>query len=366
MLSSLPRKATVSEVEEAFDLFQKSSQQMFGTNVDPADFKKSLKILEGNFIRIQRDDEQGHQYVEYQSPSVSDFVTSYMSRNPKYIECLVGAMAFFGQVVRLMRYADKEVDNNGFGGVLAAHKKDVIHHLVSTLQRPDHEQLEMSLWAISRRGVGGAEVELEHRVAFTIELMCQLDYKEGSILQSLLASAADGLDPKKTRWDGLEQLFTAFWKFDHKLFSDEIVTVFKRFLIENSHSIGDWKIVAKLSQKYYTLFTPDESEEISETFECEVDSEVDAYLYDCQFVASDLEDYVSDLKTTASEFGVRVDDYVQKLEERIEELEEAEKKKPPKPVDVQPELSKPEGDASADKEIDALFERLSNITEDAP
>jgi hypothetical protein len=61
------------------------------------EFKKSLRELENTFILTQKDDR--HEFaVNYQNPSVQDFLVNYFKEMPDYISDIIQSAIYFNQL----------------------------------------------------------------------------------------------------------------------------------------------------------------------------------------------------------------------------------------------------------------------------
>lgn len=80
--------------------FAKVHGEKYGVSCNEMDFKKSVRELENTFIKLSRSDE-GHVMVEYQNPSVQDFLVFHYQEMPDSITDLIISACFLNQFYRV-------------------------------------------------------------------------------------------------------------------------------------------------------------------------------------------------------------------------------------------------------------------------
>ncbi|GAA3773111.1 restriction endonuclease [Flavobacterium ginsengiterrae] len=131
VLATLGTPVLLSDLEKAVKEFFKNNGQKLLTYYDPIRFLKSIRELENTFIRTDRDD-KGVIAVEYQNPSIYDFLINYLTDKDFIIEDLIGSFKFTDQFHTIF-------SGTAFAGRITL-KEDLVEALADRL-----EHLESSL-----------------------------------------------------------------------------------------------------------------------------------------------------------------------------------------------------------------------------
>ena len=95
VLSTLRARAVLTDVEKAFNLFRQNRALLYGEARSPAEFKDSLRELEGTFVKIHA--VTGGNSVEFHNPSIRDFIEPKVF-DESVFEVMVDSAVFFEQV----------------------------------------------------------------------------------------------------------------------------------------------------------------------------------------------------------------------------------------------------------------------------
>lgn len=102
VMVTLPEEIFLEDLEEAFMQYHLNHSKKYSYSINPKNFKKALKELEGNFIKIQKNEDK--MLVSFHSPSISDFVQKYLKDNKEEVIVLSDSLVFFEQLVKLWNY----------------------------------------------------------------------------------------------------------------------------------------------------------------------------------------------------------------------------------------------------------------------
>lgn len=102
VMASLPDEVFLGDLEEAFLSYHLKHSMKYVYSINPKDFKKSLKELEGNFIKTEKLGDQI--LVSFHNPSISDFVQHYLRENLSELKMLIGSLIFFEQLMKIWNY----------------------------------------------------------------------------------------------------------------------------------------------------------------------------------------------------------------------------------------------------------------------
>ncbi|WP_119789573.1 restriction endonuclease [Flavobacterium anhuiense] len=100
VLAAMGTPVLLSDLELAVkEFFDKNNNKLL-TNYDSISFMKSIRELENTFIKTDRD-RFGRIAVEYQNPSIYDFLVKYLSDKKSIIEDLIKAFIFTEQFITI-------------------------------------------------------------------------------------------------------------------------------------------------------------------------------------------------------------------------------------------------------------------------
>jgi DNA polymerase III delta prime subunit len=102
VMASLPEEVFLEDLEEAFQSYHIKHSKEYAYSINPKDFKKALKELEGNFIKTEKPGDQI--IVSFHNPSIADFVQHYLSDNRNELKMFTGSLIFFEQLMKLWIY----------------------------------------------------------------------------------------------------------------------------------------------------------------------------------------------------------------------------------------------------------------------
>jgi hypothetical protein len=90
----------LDDLKKVVQNFAKSNSSKYEISYSDIDFKKSIRELENTFICINKDSINRFA-VDYQNPSVQDFLVNYFSELPDYVEDLINSAIYFNQLFNI-------------------------------------------------------------------------------------------------------------------------------------------------------------------------------------------------------------------------------------------------------------------------
>lgn len=99
-----------NDLKLAIQNFAKVHSQKYGISYSELEFRKSIRELENTFI-ITNKDEINQIAIEYQNPSVQDFLVNYFKDLPDFINDILESAIFFNQLLRVFAIEDKYLIN---------------------------------------------------------------------------------------------------------------------------------------------------------------------------------------------------------------------------------------------------------------
>lgn len=104
VLGSMPNEAFLSDVEIAYQAYNRAYAKHCGTAIGPQDLREALKELDGDFLEYERDG--ANILVGYQNPSVRDFVHQYFTTSRSEMELSIESIVFFEQLRSLWSWKE--------------------------------------------------------------------------------------------------------------------------------------------------------------------------------------------------------------------------------------------------------------------
>ncbi|MDI9312972.1 MAG: restriction endonuclease [Limnohabitans sp.] len=85
--------------------FAKNHSRKYGIAYNEIEYKKSIRELENTFIRTIKDS-NNQILVEYQNPSVQDFLVFYFRELPDFVTDIISTAMYFNQLFRVFSYSE--------------------------------------------------------------------------------------------------------------------------------------------------------------------------------------------------------------------------------------------------------------------
>lgn len=90
----------LDDLKQLIQNFAKTHSKKYEISYSEIDFKKSIRELENTFISIKKDSINKFA-VDYQNPSVQDFLVNYFKELPDYVEDLINSAIYFNQLFKI-------------------------------------------------------------------------------------------------------------------------------------------------------------------------------------------------------------------------------------------------------------------------
>jgi hypothetical protein len=90
----------LDDLKHLIQNFAKTHSKKYEISYNEIDFKKSIRELENTFISIKKDSINRFA-VDYQNPSVQDFLVNYFKELPDYVEDLINSAIYFNQLFKI-------------------------------------------------------------------------------------------------------------------------------------------------------------------------------------------------------------------------------------------------------------------------
>lgn len=111
IILSISNPILLSELKKVMDFSFKNGVKDRGIDFKPFDYKNYLKELENSFVKTDLTDKKNH-YVDFQNPSIKDFLLSLVTNDIEIINFLLDSCLYFNQFVYTVRYLAKDFLEN--------------------------------------------------------------------------------------------------------------------------------------------------------------------------------------------------------------------------------------------------------------
>jgi hypothetical protein len=101
VMATVPGEVRLADLRSAFDSFHRSQQIALNRPLDRFDFDRSLKELDGNFVRTNLIGSE--KIINFHNPSVQDYMESYLATQPGIVVGLIESSVFFDQLTRMWK-----------------------------------------------------------------------------------------------------------------------------------------------------------------------------------------------------------------------------------------------------------------------
>lgn len=291
-----------------------SLDKIKSTNTSSNDFKKALKQLEGNFIKLDKIKES--KLVEFSNPSIRDFIENYLYENQNDLRDLCRSAKFFDQCVTLW---NNKVCRNLWNTELSSDFSEILMELF------DSENYSLENNNKSFHSPIKKSVCLIERFKFIIEVQESIENSLldlGIIERILYIKIESHSRVSRSNYTTLIRSLNDM-NFGIRISKADWVFNVKSSLFEYLDDFDTYDILSTLESILPEFFSETDKEYIRIRFEEIVESEQEYYLKD-ETDKGNISGYYSCLEDISSFLGVNLDYEFNALEERVRYLEENE------------------------------------------
>jgi hypothetical protein len=361
-LASLPPAVMVDDLELAVGELLPARG---GGELTRRDFHNSLRVLDGNFVRINRVD--GQAIVAFHNPSIRDFALLYLDENDDELRRIVNSAPFFDQLALVRQYATEGqtaiigVEPREFPGIRTTIEENALA-FVEALMRAFGSATCGVRFGFSSAGALQVtpyeEVSPEQRLTTVITQSLN-----GQLVPGRWGEWANArIDEFEERWRrgcgskaearrafGAMQRATGFEEA-----AERLQPVVKEWILGQLYDSGDYSIAIEFGRGIDPLLTETEVAALVRGFEEWVGPHLDEYARQADS-AGELEGELDSLIELARDYGVHLDNLadVGSVRERIDEL--AAEEYEPEDDDRSDRRSVSDGDEA---ELIVLFDSL--------
>jgi hypothetical protein len=311
----------LEDLKSLMQNFAKGKASKYGINYSELEFNKSIRELENTFIITNRD-KNNTIAVNYQNPSVQDFLVKYFSDFPDILSDIITTSIYFNQLFKIFAVTKGQVLKNRTGNDNKITINDILKNALIEKLMSDYEFLNSSV--ITQLHYRGQTYFTWHKDQYTdykklAEIKKQFDLASFPQVRNFVQSIFSNMVvPTSVNYSNQEDYLSVLNEFKHDLVYDKGEILREFFGNVNSlYQLNSFEGFQKIFPKEYKKFIADEDQFITK-----VNNMVDEEASESD--ESSLEDTLEDIKSINKKFGIVTEDAEEKLQERIDEKNKKE------------------------------------------
>ncbi|MEC0270123.1 restriction endonuclease [Paenibacillus anseongense] len=343
VMSTLSPNVLLEDLQLALDSYDSHRKTVSSST----DFRKALRQLEGNFIRVFKVDYET--ILSFSNPSIRDFIENYLAENLQELRPLCESLYFFDQCITLW-------NNAACNAVL---KKNLSNQFINSLVKL-FEAKTFTLFNFGTRNYNVSKVAstLESRFIAILDILIEINYKsskDGIIsIEKILYNKVitDGIRSRENYPVLIDKLIKL--GFQYGVNKDEWINAIKNNMMEYLEDFDTYEIFSDLENAIPDFINSDEKNYIQQNFKEIIQHEQEHYLEDEKDVDVITGYYVS-LERIAAFLDVDMSEEFTSLDVRIKNIQEE--------IDHEPDYGDDDDNwrdynGHDDSDIDSLFDSL--------
>lgn len=348
-----------ADLHRLMSTFVSTHGQKYGLKFSDIEFRRSLRELDNTFLKSVRDS-NGRIAIDYQNPSIQDFLVHYLADMHDMLRDIIDCSIFYNQFLSVFSYEDSDYsDSWGYMRVsLTAQLRDLIaERIISEFDRLDSSGVSRVTYSNDKRQFGwwkSGKTELDKLYAISNQAYLK---NHINVRKLLISRFGDYLKP-----ENYEALENNGWEFVRLL----------KELYREYPSLDPTQLIADLWASVQTLYGSEHFQKLRDVFPVQYDAFIkqasdlskiiDLAKEEVSSADDDrLDSVLESLQDAEAAFGIDLSDHVSEIEERISEQSE---------MSYEPEVNfdgVSEGQSSTSKEserkgIISLFSRFEGRT----
>lgn len=331
IMATLPAEVLLEDLRTAFWLFYQLRREKYGFEGNEADFRDALKMLDGNFIKVQRNYTQT--IISFHNPSVQDFLEEHLSTNDEDVQDLIKSALFLEQYQILWTGSRRYTRGNrrAIGKARYSSIDSCSMEFVAGIKR-SLNQYSCRLWKFtSHRNMTEfvrTTVSWEEKVSFVLNVTDALKILDGQNLATFVVTELKNnlrqhrAPNKKELINLLSRLKTIGIVSEEP--DGEIYNLARDIIVNELDDIDDYKSLAHFVDTLPDDLSAQEFENIQSQFIDFCPEEVENLLYNDSNGVDWLQQGADDLREIADSLQVRLPSSIGRLEEAIQEMTEVE------------------------------------------
>lgn len=353
ILSTIGTPVLLEDLRIAINSFIIANNKKYPLTIDSIEFNKIIKELESTFI-ITRMDSFNKIAVEFQNPSIQDFLINYIKDKNDLISDLIKSFSFVSQFFRIFTF-DKSISEFNLRISL---NNELLEEYVNKIISDFSLFKSSSIFRLNYENSRFSWYRNENFIySFLNQILIELDNSANKKLyEFVIEEFQRNIEPKLNSYDERKsyiKLINRIDKEDITIESEYLINSFAK-QVNSVDSLKDFsKLQSIFSVEYQEFVTnPKFENKIDEIIENEINgTEINQY-----------ENLIDELKEIEKEFGYSLDDEINSLTEKHAELmEEIDRKMEKQDHDYSFEAQEYEEEMEKEEQfISNLFDGLTD------
>lgn len=372
VLNSLPNRTEINKIREAFFSFHKIQMDKYNQTQNSNDFENALRELDGSFILISTIKGKSNCSIEFENPSIQDYINNYIGKNSELIHELCDTSVYFQQNLILWNLFDSlryqyRLKLEDYSDIFT---KTFIRTYYNDLREYDQWYHYHSHWVD-----GLFDYSFEQRLQFLIRLSGTLQNQElddfiSELLQIIISEVKEGKVDRRDLKNLLEKIHSIDDTDYHFSISKmEIYHAIKIVLLSKLEDLEDFEYLLNILEIFQQELSPEEFEIVKSRFKDEFKGTLkeNQYTYSTQICDQfnseyfySLDDFLSNLKKISNYLKIDLDEEIKLLQKKLDEYYEDWEPDEDDYMEELREKKHEEREKSSQIEIDDLFLNLKN------
>lgn len=319
VLLSLPREVFLEDLEEAFQSYRKQCVKALGVEINQGDFRRALRELDGSLVATSKSKDRV--VVEFQNPSIRDFLENYLGSSLEELKLLVKAAVCFEQLNWLWEHKDRKNNNTFRSRIVESLSVDYLRGLRLSFVMPS---FHLTNFAGPNSGTykGRSEVSFEARARLIASVVAKISNPtSAAIWTGTLKYLTERVECKTVTRDDLVLLLKIIDK--KKLATPEqaqSILAKSKELLTDIDWLDEYRPLVQFMEAFPQSFSREEKRASAEGFPAIARKNILDELVDDD--PDTLRSYASEIEDIAKDLGVDVTVLLDDIESRAQSREE--------------------------------------------
>ena len=352
ILSTIGTPVLLEDLRIAINSFVIANIKKYPLTIDSIEFKRIIKELESTFISTKMDSSKKIA-VEFQNPSIQDFLINYIKDKEVLIGDLINSFCFVSQFFRVFTFDKSKSDFNRRIPLDDKLLEQYVNKIISDFHLFKSSYIYRANFQNSNR-FGWFRNE-DFKYSFLIQILEELEKSSNKKLHDfVIEEFKQSIEPQLTGYSERKAYLKLLNKIDLKDINISKVDLVNSFAnqVNSIESLKDFSKLKELFSEEYEEFiaNPDFENKIEEVVKYEIQStEVNQY-----------ENLIDELKELENDFGFNLDNDINDLSEKHAEFMDEIDRKMEKEDDYSHEAREYEEEMYREEEfISNLFDGLT-------
>ncbi|MEN6511331.1 MAG: restriction endonuclease [Chloroherpetonaceae bacterium] len=315
-LNSLPKDTDFDHVEKAFHSYHSFRARKYSQSIKSTDFKVAIRETDGSFIRINPTKKLNRYSIDFENPSIHDFINLYLKQNLDLFSDIFETNIYFQQNVILWNLFEFSSQSQQL--LLSQCSDKIIDSIIRTFKN-DLKEYDQWHYYYKKWVTGILDYSFENRLGFLLGLSKSIKNKRfDTFISELLSSLITIINKNQVESLDLFTLLEKIFSMDNNEYrfsvtKRDIFLAAKQMFFDNLDDLDSFEDLINLTKISQFQLTTDEERDIKIKFQEKFQSSPSLYQIDQdEFVPSFTPNINEQLH---NEYIFEVESFLQQLEE---------------------------------------------------